>query len=42
MHWRNAVDDAGNADRVVGPAPEFAVDGDAAGDGAVDIDELVG
>ncbi len=41
VHAGDCVDDAGNTNRVVGPAPFLAIDRNAAGDGAVDIGELV-
>ena len=40
VHAGNAVDDAGDADGVVRPAPLLAVDRDACRDGAVDVGEI--
>src|SRR5271166_2994048 len=42
VYARNAVDDAADADGVVGPAPLLAIDGYAAGRGAVGIGEVPG
>ena len=38
----DAVDDAGDANGVVRPAPSFAGDRDAARNGAVDVGEILG
>ncbi len=40
VHAGNAVDDAGHPDGVVGPAPLFAVYGDAGRYGAVDVGKI--
>ena len=42
MHAGNAVDHAGEANRVVGPAPALAGQRKPGRDGAVDVGELVG